>query len=85
MFVPSEREIREDLHSVKKEVTTSGNIRFDVEKSEASGHADRFWALALALHAAHSYKGEINVTSANTWETLKIAEDYCEDIYLDAY
>lgn len=85
VFIPSEREIREDLHSVKKDVTTSGNIRFDVEKSEASGHADRFWALALALHAVHSYKGEISVTSANTWETLKIAEDYCEDIDMDAY
>ncbi len=48
--IPVDRKIREDLHSVKKITTSSGNIRFDVERSE-KGHADRFWALALAIHA----------------------------------
>ena len=52
VFIPPDNDIREDLHSVKKVPLDSGDIRFDVEKSEASGHADRFWALALALYAA---------------------------------
>lgn len=85
VYIPTERENREDLHSVKKVTTTAGNIRFDVEKSDVSGHADRFWALALALHAVQNYKGPITATSRNTWETLKIAKDYCEPIDWDAY
>jgi phage FluMu gp28-like protein len=49
--IPIERDIRDDLHSVRRIVTSAGNIRFDAE-ADANGHADRFWALALALHAA---------------------------------
>lgn len=50
--IPEEPEIREDLHSIKKVITTAGNIRFDVESEQKlDSHADRFWALALALHA----------------------------------
>lgn len=51
VYIPAEHEIREDLHSVRRTATAAGNIRFDVEKTDASGHADRFWALALALHS----------------------------------
>jgi len=40
-----------DMHSIKKEITIAGNVRYDAERSE-SGHADRFWALALAVHAS---------------------------------
>lgn len=49
--IPVEREIRDDLHSVRKVTTAAGNIRFDAERTD-DGHADRFWALALAIHAA---------------------------------
>ena len=31
-------------------MTAAGNIRFSADRSE-NGHSDRFWALALALHA----------------------------------
>jgi hypothetical protein len=36
---------------VRKETTASGNVRFVAESNEA-GHADDFWAHALAIHAA---------------------------------
>jgi len=49
--IPDDRLLRRDLNAVKKIITTAGNIRFDAERTEA-GHADRFWSLALALHAA---------------------------------
>lgn len=49
--IPPGAEVREDLHAVRMERTAAGNVRFDAARSEA-GHADRFWALALALHAA---------------------------------
>ncbi|RAI14965.1 MAG: hypothetical protein DKM22_05620 [Candidatus Melainabacteria bacterium] len=41
----------EDFHSVKRITTKAGNIRLDAEES-ANGHADCFWATALANCAA---------------------------------
>jgi phage FluMu gp28-like protein len=50
--IPSEDLVREDLHSVRKIVTAANNVRLDVDRSDTDGHADRFWSLALAYHAA---------------------------------
>lgn len=55
--IPSDRKLREDLHSVKRSLTPSGNVRFGAERGGES-HADRFWALALALHAGNSPQPE---------------------------
>lgn len=52
--VPEDPDLREDLHSVRKTLTPSGNVRIEGGTSES--HADRFWSLALAVHAA-SQKG----------------------------
>jgi phage FluMu gp28-like protein len=49
--IPADARLREDLHSVQRSYTTSGNARFDASRSGGS-HADRFWALALSLQAA---------------------------------
>jgi len=49
--IPRSAEIRCDLGGVRQEMTVAGNIRFIGERS-ANGHCDRFWALALAIHAA---------------------------------
>ena len=49
--IPADKLIRSDLRSMRKEATASGNIRFTGERT-SNGHADRFWGLALALHAA---------------------------------
>lgn len=51
--IPIDRKIREDIHSIKKITTSAGNIRYDADRNE-TGHADRYWALALAVHAAAS-------------------------------
>jgi phage FluMu gp28-like protein len=78
LYVPSDPEIREDLHSVKKIVTAAGNIRFDAANTEDS-HADRFWACGLAVHAAHdSPSGPIedDVGSRGRRESAKILEGY---------
>ena len=50
--VPKDDAIREDLHSIRKIVTAANNVRLDADRSETDGHGDRFWALALAYHAA---------------------------------
>ncbi|MEO1488853.1 MAG: terminase family protein [Pseudomonadota bacterium] len=51
--IPYQPDIRSDLRSVTKQTTAAGNIRFTAERTP-DGHADRFWALALAVHAADS-------------------------------
>jgi phage FluMu gp28-like protein len=48
--IPRDAALRADIRGIRKETTISGNIRF-VGESEDS-HCDRFWAKALALHAA---------------------------------
>ncbi len=49
--IPGDTDLREDLHAIRMTRTAAGHPRFDAQRSEA-GHADRFWALALACHAA---------------------------------
>lgn len=50
--IPSESDIRDSLHSLKKTITPSGASRFDGERTEQGGHQDYFWGLALAIYAA---------------------------------
>ena len=35
---------------MKKIVTAANNVRYDADRNE-NGHADRFWAAGLGLHA----------------------------------
>lgn len=49
--IPFDKHVRADLRQVTKQVTPAGNIRFTAERTP-DGHADRFWAVALAVHAA---------------------------------
>ena len=76
IFIPSEHEIREDLHSIRRITTKAGNIRFDAESSEVNGHADRFWALALALIACSVPYSPIDIVTRKKYETLKITESF---------
>jgi phage FluMu gp28-like protein len=52
--IPPRPELRSDLHSVKREASPTGAPRLIAERTTESGrsHADRFWALALAVSAA---------------------------------
>jgi len=42
--------LRDELCSIRRIVTSAGNVRYDAPQTD-KGHADRAWALALALHA----------------------------------
>ena len=50
--IPISNDVREDLHCVRRMTTTAGNVRFEGETQ--GSHADRFWAAALGVHAAHN-------------------------------
>ncbi|NUM71223.1 MAG: hypothetical protein HUU43_10270 [Ignavibacteriaceae bacterium] len=76
ILIPQTKEIREDLHSIRKVVTSAGNTRYDAERSESvTGHADRFWALALALHATEQ-GNQAWVRSAGRREFKTIVKGY---------
>ncbi|MDR2436181.1 MAG: hypothetical protein LBD33_02635 [Puniceicoccales bacterium] len=53
--IPSDDHIRADLRAIKRETTFAGNVRFAADRGR-NGHADRFWALALAIHASAIFK-----------------------------
>ena len=66
--IPDDDQVRRDLHAVRRTHTDAGNVRFEAPRTK-DGHADRFWALALALNAASKgtskmeYKGDRHATS----------------------
>ena len=47
--------LRVDLRGIRKEITSSGNIRFGGESEDS--HCDRFWAKALRQHALSGQGG----------------------------
>lgn len=49
--LPPRRDLRDDLHSVKRFAGPTGAPRLQAER-EGGSHADRFWSLALAASAA---------------------------------
>ncbi|MDR3405128.1 MAG: terminase family protein [Chthoniobacter sp.] len=59
--IPDDPQILASHRAVRKETTAAGNIRFVAESTDA-GHADDFWAHALALHAGKSGAGNYQAT-----------------------
>lgn len=75
--IPDCKLLTEDLHSVKRMVTKAGNVRFDAERSETDGHGDRFWALALAVHAAaQQTSGPIEIMTGKSFKAAKMLKNY---------
>lgn len=75
-LVPEDKKIREDFHSVRKVTTSSGNIRFDADRSATDGHADRFIAAALADHASQNGAGEIQIASRSRRSSNTLMRGY---------
>lgn len=53
LSIPRDPSLMAELHAVRRIPTATG-IRYDAPR-DASGHADRFWALALALDGMEGY------------------------------
>ena len=64
MTIPQDKRIRRDWHSVERTVTESGHFRLAAPRREGS-HADRFWAAALAVHAADVGGGAVEMMQAS--------------------
>jgi phage FluMu gp28-like protein len=46
--LPREREVVAQVRSIKRRVLPLGKVTFDAERTTRGGHADKFWAIALA-------------------------------------
>ncbi|MDD3466011.1 MAG: terminase family protein [Campylobacterales bacterium] len=75
-FIPADRAVREDFHSVRKITTAAGNIRFDVAKTETDGHGDRFIAAALADNASKDTYSELIITSSGKRSSQNLTRGY---------
>ena len=64
--IPPDDALRRDLHSVRTEQGPTGAPRLLAERGDTDGHADRFWAIALACAAAASGRGPIEGASIGT-------------------
>jgi phage FluMu gp28-like protein len=86
ILIPANETIRTDLHAIQKLTTTAGNVRFDAKRSEI-GHADRFWALALALHATSSEEQPIIniIRSSQPRSTTRALRDFLGENNFNLY
>ena len=50
LAIPVDRRIADDWHAIEQTATSSGNLRYEADRS-ANGHADRFWAAAMGIEA----------------------------------
>ncbi len=89
--LPVDPVIRNSFHSVKRIQTTTGHFRYDAEKSEQTGHADHFWAKALAVQAASTpgvviehYSSGQTRTSARAYEPAASGSGGSEQAFLHA-
>jgi phage FluMu gp28-like protein len=63
------------LRQVTKQTTAAGNIRFTAERTP-DGHADHFWALGLAVHAASQPGVVIDYQSTGTQRASSGADGF---------
>ena len=72
-----DRELRADLHSIKRMAGQTGAPRLvvDDDAGESRSHADRFWALALACGALEGRRAEIGYTPVREATSAPDADD----------
>lgn len=73
--IPEDRALRSAIHAIRRIPTAAGHFRFDAERSDA-GHADEFWALALALLAADGAKISTDYNASRTQTAFSGAGGY---------
>lgn len=69
--IPVDRDLGYQIHSIKRLVTASKNLVFDTERNEKH-HADKFWALALAVAAAAAPKFGVSDRERAAFENLSL-------------
>lgn len=65
--IPDDQKVFADFRAIKKIQTAGDNVRFAADRGK-NGHADRFWAAALARNAGADTAGP------TSWTTVKAAQ-----------
>lgn len=55
IFIPDDIDLLNQLHSIKREFSTGGTVKFSAERT-SKGHADLAFSLALAIHSTAQTK-----------------------------
>lgn len=66
LALPPDQELLLDLRAIKR-IVGQNSVRYDAKHDEARGHADRAWALALAVRAAGSAREPIDFSYRPQW------------------
>lgn len=69
------KDLREDLHKLKKVTGANGQPRF-IAESDSKGHADRTWACFLALYAASDVKQPVAPLARCPRRSQQLIEGY---------
>ena len=77
----NDREFHAQIHSIKRTPSSGGSFRYDAERNE-KGHADSFWAWALANHAAAAQSGTPNFYAeyARKKKAIVVNSDHTEEL-----
>lgn len=77
----NDREFHAQIHSIKRTPSSGGSFRYDAERNE-KGHADSFWAWALANHAATAQSGTPNFYAeyARKKNAIVVNSDHTEEL-----
>ena len=77
----NDREFHAQIHSIKRTPSSGGSFRYDAERNER-GHADSFWAWALANHAAMAQIGTPNFYDeyARKKKAIVVISDHTEEL-----
>jgi phage FluMu gp28-like protein len=70
IHIPVDEAIRNDWHSVRRSVLSAGPARYEAGHS-GMGHADRFWAACLAVRAAGTAAGAIEMMCGQRYRYAK--------------
>lgn len=67
--LPCDRELAYQIHSIKQKITAAKNVVYDTEANEKH-HADKMWALALAVWAAREGANRPEYGPAPPWRRI---------------
>jgi len=68
---PCDPQMRDDLRKPERIVSPSGRVSIAAARTE-SGHADHFWALAMAIHAAGKSSGPFQYQSVSNPRSMSV-------------
>lgn len=70
MAIPNRKDVKNQIHSIKRKVTEHGNFVFDAEKNKTH-HGDIFWAVAMASSlGTKPYKRDLIVPALESVQPL---------------